>query len=324
MPDTDLRIFFHERCFDGATTAALFGHFYRSTRGQNAVIDYWGMAHSDGDPFENVPWGAEVNACVDFRYSADPRMHWWFDHHQSAFQPSELREHFDATLSATKFYDPHARSCALFAHQVMTQRLGFVLEDSMGHWEEVLSWADRIDGAVFDSARQLVELDAPALRFMTWLRSNRDRDKMAKTIEMIGRHSLAEIENQPWVAEQLPGLLQTHHHSVAIIRERIEVRGPVAIYDLADDNIEVHSGFAAYLHEPTALYSIGLVYSARGARISVGCNPWAETPGTRNIAEICERYGGGGHPKVGGISVPAGQLARAREIVAEVAAELAA
>lgn len=323
VPATSLRIFFHDRCFDGVTSAALFAEFFRSTRDPEAVIDYQGMAHSADDPFEGIPFDAETNACVDFRYCSDPRMHWWFDHHQSAFQPASLEDHFAANPSDTKFYDPKARSCSLFAYRVLTEKLGFALDDPNGYWEDLLEWADRIDGAVFDSAREVVELKAPAFQLMTWLRSNRDGAKMSKTIELLGRRSLEEMVQLPWIAEELPALLRAHHRSVEVIKERLQVKGSVVFYDLSEDDIDAHSGFAAYMHEPEAKYSVGLVHSGRGSSISVGCNPWSEVVGGHNIAAICEQYGGGGHPNVGGIAVPAGQLERARDIVAEVVRKLA-
>jgi nanoRNase/pAp phosphatase (c-di-AMP/oligoRNAs hydrolase) len=45
-------------------------------------------------------------------------------------------------------------------------------------------------------------------------------------------------------------------------------------------------------------------------------------PRAHEINKICERYGGGGHPVVGAVSVAKGDLARAREIAAEIVAEL--
>ena len=42
-----------------------------------------------------------------------------------------------------------------------------------------------------------------------------------------------------------------------------------------------------------------------------------------NLASICERYGGGGHPKVGAISFPIGAIDQARKAAREIAAELA-
>jgi hypothetical protein len=57
-------------------------------------------------------------------------------------------------------------------------------------------------------------------------------------------------------------------------------------------------------------------------KVSVGSNPWAAAPLTHNLASICERYGGGGHPRVGAISFPPGDLESARRVAAEIRAEL--
>ena len=45
---------------------------------------------------------------------------------------------------------------------------------------------------------------------------------------------------------------------------------------------------------------------------------------TTNLATISERFGGGGHAKVAAISLPPGDLERAREIAREIVAELRA
>ena len=43
-----------------------------------------------------------------------------------------------------------------------------------------------------------------------------------------------------------------------------------------------------------------------------------------NLAAICERYGGGGHARVGAISFPPERADQAREAAAEIVAELRA
>ena len=43
-----------------------------------------------------------------------------------------------------------------------------------------------------------------------------------------------------------------------------------------------------------------------------------------NLAQICERYGGGGHARVGAISFPPDQEEKARVAAAEIVAELRA
>ena len=43
-----------------------------------------------------------------------------------------------------------------------------------------------------------------------------------------------------------------------------------------------------------------------------------------NLAQICERYGGGGHARVGAISFPPDKEDQARAAAAEIVAELRA
>jgi nanoRNase/pAp phosphatase (c-di-AMP/oligoRNAs hydrolase) len=45
-------------------------------------------------------------------------------------------------------------------------------------------------------------------------------------------------------------------------------------------------------------------------------------PLRHNLATICERYGGGGHPKVGAISFPTGAVIDARRAAEEIREEL--
>ncbi len=54
----------------------------------------------------------------------------------------------------------------------------------------------------------------------------------------------------------------------------------------------------------------------------MGSNPWAPEEPSHNLASICERYGGGGHARVGAISLEPNQVEEARRIAAEIAAEL--
>ena len=61
---------------------------------------------------------------------------------------------------------------------------------------------------------------------------------------------------------------------------------------------------------------------AARAKISIGANPWAKVPRTHEINKICERYGGGGHPVVGAISMPKSDLPKARQIARDIVAEL--
>jgi hypothetical protein len=317
-----LRIFFHDSCFDGATSAALFGAYYQDVH-PGAEIKLRGVQHRRGDPFEGARFDGDDNACVDFRYSADPRLTWWFDHHVSAFQPPELRAHFEADTSGQKFFDPEAQSCSIFIERVLGERFGWRPADPGGHWAELVHWANLIDGAKFPSPAVAVELAEPALRIMTWLESNHDPALTKQLIRALGRRSLAELAAEPFIAEALAPRLVEHRRHIELIAQRARYDGGVIFFDLADDGVAAHNKFIPYTLHPDAAYTVGVTRGADRAKISVGSNPWRPELRRHDIAAICERYGGGGHPVVGAVSLPPEELARARQIADLIRRELA-
>ena len=109
-----VRVFYHDKCFDGACSAALFSRFYRERIREHAEFEYMGLVHRAGALFDEADFTGDENAIVDFKYSPSPRITWWFDHHQSAFLTPEDASHFEQDTSNTKFYDPDFRSCTKF------------------------------------------------------------------------------------------------------------------------------------------------------------------------------------------------------------------
>jgi hypothetical protein len=315
-----LKILFHDNCFDGAASAAIFASWYRAKRDPGVEVRYVGVQHRPGDAFPPDAFDGDVNVCVDFRYARSPRLDWWFDHHVSAFGSPEDRAHFEADASGQKFYDPEARSCTKFEAGVLAERFGF----DAARFEELIGWADIIDGAQFADARTAVALEAPALQLMTWVENNKDKALATRFIEDLQRRAIGEIAAADYVTRPLAPILARHKHNIDAIRDRANARDGVVFFDLLDAGIDAHNKFIAYMLFPECRYTIGLTRSPSRVKISVGSNPWSPVPRRHNIAEICERHGGGGHPVVGAISLAADQLERAREIAREIIDELRA
>jgi nanoRNase/pAp phosphatase (c-di-AMP/oligoRNAs hydrolase) len=96
----------------------------------------------------------------------------------------------------------------------------------------------------------------------------------------------------------------------------------VVFFDLDARDMEGYNKFIPYYLFPDSTYTVSVSSSSFRTKISVGSNPWAlETP-RHNLATICERYGGGGHARVGAISLAPGEMEQARRIAAEIVAEL--
>ena len=109
-----VRILYHDHCFDGAASAAFFSRFVEAKFHPDAEFAYTGLAHKADQLFEPDYFDGDENAIVDFKYSTDPRLTWWFDHHQSAFLTPEDAEHYRHDTAGRKMYDPSFRSCTMY------------------------------------------------------------------------------------------------------------------------------------------------------------------------------------------------------------------
>ena len=71
---TKVRLCFHDHCFDGAASAALFYRFYRDRMNPKAEFHFTGMTHRAQQPWENDLFDGDENVIVDFKYSSSPRV----------------------------------------------------------------------------------------------------------------------------------------------------------------------------------------------------------------------------------------------------------
>src|SRR5262249_28366047 len=123
---TKVRLCFHDRCFDGTASAALFYRFYRERFDPGADFHFTGMTHRAVQAWEGDLFDGDENVIVDFKYSNSPKLTWWFDHHQSAFLTAADAEHFRSDTSGRKLYNPSYISCASFIAAVAGYRFGFL------------------------------------------------------------------------------------------------------------------------------------------------------------------------------------------------------
>lgn len=315
-----VRIFYHGKCFDGTASAALFSRFYQERICPEAAFQFTGLVHRAGALFDENDFDGDENAIVDFKYSASPRITWWFDHHQSAFLTPEDAEHYRSNSKAQKFYDPDFKSCTKFLAQIAQEKFGFDTQPVA----ELIHWADIIDGAQFDSPQQAVEMAEPALKLTMVIESTSDPELPPKLIPCMVREPLAQVIQEPFVASLIPPLMERHRRSIDILRGRSECKQGTIYFDISDHDLEGYNKFIPYYLHPQSVYSVGLSSSSFRTKVSVGSNPWTQEQNMVNLAKICERYGGGGHARVGAISFPPNQAETARKAAAEIVAELRA
>ena len=315
-----IKVFYHDKCFDGACSAALFTRFYRERIREHAEFEYQGLVHRAGALFDEADFTGDENAIVDFKYSSSPRVTWWFDHHQSAFLTPEDASHFEHEQSTTKFYDPGFRSCTKFIATVTEQRFGF----NPAPAAEMIEWADIIDGALYDSPQAAVEMKTPATKLTMLIESNQNPQFIPSLISQLAYKPLGEIVAQPAIAERLPQLMERHRRSIEILRERAQCSDGTVFFDITDHDLEGYNKFIPYYLHPDCVYSVGLSKSSFRTKVSVGSNPWTTATYMENLAKICERYGGGGHARVGAISFPPNMFEQGRKAAEEIVKELRA
>jgi len=310
-----VRILYHDHCFDGAASAAFFSRFLEARFHPGAQFEFTGLAHKASQLFEPSWFDGDVNAIVDFKYSTDPRLTWWFDHHQSAFLTPEDAEHYRHDASGRKMYDPSFKSCTMYIATVAKDRFDFVAPDL----DELVKWADIVDGAQYADAAEAVNLVAPATRLTLVIKGS---ETVQKIIRMMRRQSLDEIASDPGILEIYKPLYERHLRSIEIIGKQAQCQDGVIYFDLVGQELEGYNKFIPYYLFPDSIYTVSVSTSSFRTKVSVGSNPWARKPVTYNLASICERYGGGGHPRVGAISFEIGAVAEARKAAREIAAEL--
>jgi hypothetical protein len=156
------------------------------------------------------------------------------------------------------------------------------------------------------------------------IESNQEPGFIPQLINKLAYQPLGEIVRSPEVAERIPALMERHRKSIEILRERTECKDGTVFFDITDYELEGYNKFIPYYLHPDCTYSVGLSKSTFRTKVSVGSNPWAPVEPTENLAKICERYGGGGHARVGAISFLPGKFEVGRQAAADIVAELRA
>ena len=319
------QIFYHDKCFDGACSASVFTRFHRECVKTADAFSYYGLVHRAGALFDEDAFVEGENAIVDFKYSPSPKVTWWFDHHQSAFLTPADQADFEAgqkngSTTLRKFFDPNYVSCTGLIADVAKAKFGF----DTSPLAELIHWANIVDGARYESASAAVEMAAPAMKLTMVIESATDPALVPRLIPLLTEMPLQGVLDQPFVQTLLEPLMARHWAALELIRQRATVERGVITFDITDHPTEGYNKFIPYYLHPSATYNVGISKSSFRTKVAVGTNPWTSLPPASlvNLAAICERYGGGGHARVGAISFPPEREDEARKAAAEIVQEL--
>ena len=306
-------LYFHSPCFDGIASAVLVSDFLETARGMAPLVlhpvDYdlragW-LALELGAPA----------AVVDFLYH--PRAAFWADHHATAFLNDEARADFDRRSGPAVIYDGAADSCAglLWRH----------LEQAFGHrdarYADLVGWAEKIDAARYGSVEEAIFGSAPALRLALGLALGDGAGHCVRLVRALREHTLDEVGELADVRQRFEEGRALHHAGLERFkRGAVLDEDDIVTFDVDGDGVIV-SRYAPYYFHPAARYSIGIVRSRGGAKITAMRNPWREFASVP-LGRILEAVGGGGHHRVGAVALPPERVAEARAVLVRVLAEV--
>ncbi|MBK9259454.1 MAG: hypothetical protein IPM54_06410 [Polyangiaceae bacterium] len=314
----------HGHCFDGMASAAVFHHLVRSIApSEQRTFRYRSCGYGPGMSMIPEAWlDGDENAILDFRYTKSPRLTWFFDHHVTGFgsveEQNEALEKHSVEGPTRLFYEPTYSSCTKLIADVAAKHFDVGCKDL----EPLIRWADIIDAARFSSAEQAVDRSEPVLQLAAVVEHHGDGAFLSGIVPKLLEKPVEEVAKDPQVARLFRPIAVAQDAFAARVRQNGVVMGSVVLVDLSDAAMDASLKFIAYALYPRCVYSVTVLRSKHHCKVSVGYNPWSGVERRHDIASICRRYDGGGHPVVGAATFPLSDVARAREVAAAIAREL--
>jgi len=309
----------HGHCFDGLCSAVVFTRLLRALRGPELTFRYLACGYAPTQrPLAGLLDGDE-NAILDYRFSACEQLGWYFDHHRTAFGSAADRAFFDARLDSHPYhYDASYSSCTKLVRDIAAQRYGV----HMPELEPLTQWADKIDSAAFESAEAALDSSHPVMRLASVVEHHGDGAFLSRLVPRLLDTPLETVAGRAEYRSLFAKIRRRKAAFARRVRQNAHALERVVLVDLSGSEVESYGKFVTYALYPEAMYSVILARLENGARINVGYNPWSRRSLDRDLSSICGRYGGGGHPFVGGISFPPEDVQRARSVAREIALEL--
>jgi hypothetical protein len=306
-------LYFHSPCFDGITSSVLTLDFLETSQS-------WTFSELCPVNYERRnSWLSQklckTSAVVDFLYH--PAAEFWADHHQTSFLTPELEKRFYGQKSPFQIYDSKSGSCAMLLWRVFRRR--FKYQNS--RYSELVNWADKIDSARYTSVEEAIHGAHPSLNINRSLATNKDPNYPVWLITRLRKDSLENVgcskevleksnEAQALITAGLNRLSKTVHLEDANI----------AVFDVDSSDVLVNR-YAPYLFYPKARYSLGIVRSPDGIKITGMRNPWLPFPSIY-LGKLFERFGGGGHRRVGSLWLRGPDVQKADDVLQRLLNEI--
>ena len=297
--DREMVLYAHFPCFDGVASAVLAKTALEM--GSKSVVRKILPVTYD----VRTSWLStrlEKHAVVvDFLFHPDAE--YWADHHTTSFLDQSAVQAFRSRASRKKWlYDPSARSCC----SVIWQSCGSAVENRV-LFEDLVSWADKIDSAAYASVDEAIFGEQPALRINTSLLVDADADYFEFLVGSISRRGISATAQSRQVKGRVRKARQMITRGLQLAKKVIRLEGDVAVLRADETADSIVSRYTPYLFFPNARYSIVSSHSADMTKVTAMRNPWIQFESVP-LGPLFSQFGGGGHDRVGSVELRDGTV----------------
>lgn len=303
-------LYFHYPCFDGLVSGVLAWEFLEKHQNWH-ITEFCPANYKMRDRWLKDKLKKPC-AIVDFLYH--PRADFWADHHQTSILTPQAEADFRKRRGkACLFFNDRAPSCATLLYRHLKRFL-----NHKPHFREMVYWAEKIDSASYSSVEEAILGDTPALRIGRSLLLEEEENGPGYAyflLQEMRAHDLscvAALDEVKWREKQVRRSLEKGLKSVRA-RARLE-KGDVLVFDARRNRDQMISRYAPYYIAPNARYSIGIVRSPDSIGITAMRNPWRKFRSI-SLGRAFEKFGGGGHQRVGAVRLPVDQSKRVEDVI---------
>lgn len=286
-------LYFHND-FDGRASAAVFLDFLKS-RG-DGIANFYRVDHWIGQNWDGLV-RASKNPVAIFDFYFHPKAEFFFDHHATTF----VKKGWDKIFRATKFHHlrPEYKSCCRLVAEALKKNFGY---RAPAHIKELMSWLDVVDGAMYSSARQTIELAEPALQIDSYIDSKSRSHTLSWLVKRLSEEFLDEVARDPRIQSTLKRVRARIKEGLDFARKNLQIYDKVVFLDLSRSVVS-RVRFAPHYLYPDLSYVVTLMKDGRGYRIAIGGNPWKKNSCKVDLGGYVRKfYGGGGHKRAAGIA----------------------
>ncbi len=314
MTATVGHLYFHCPCFDGIASAVLVGDFFEAT-GRWSRTELHPVNYDLKESWLRTEL-RHPSAVVDFLYH--PSAGFWADHHATTFLSQEQR--LDPAREPSKIYDRESGSCGLLLYRELSARYGY----RNPQHEELARWADRIDAARYESPEEAIFPTSAALRINASLAIGERENHAVALIGLLREKRLRDVADLPIVKERAAEFDRLVRGGQARLEQSVTMDDSIITFDVDETGVLV-SRYAPFLSPDrrSARYSAGIVRFPGGAKVTTMRNPWLDFESVP-LGELCAKYGGGGHQRVGSILMEGARAAEARVVLKKLVQDIRA